>query len=715
MGFPDDKKVTFNTDQSSIAEELSTQGTTTATPGLPSTDSEISNIFEAGDCQLVIKHFELQSSHWQEEEYAHVVHYKDIYSTEHFSTRVREQLAYYPGMHSAGAGGTGPGPDKDPFKTNAQKMGDRNLNYWSESMTSPENFMEGLKNEDAGINYSEMFKGDSGDTAKNVASAVAKCVPCFDRIFDGAQLLPDGDLLEVHALNIKMRFDLLDKLKSLLKNPGFTVDICQLLKYFAGQCPEDLLTILALLTQYLAKLNLDFSVNSDLIIELIGPLLSPFLNAVTQWLDKWVQIILAPMICIIDNINMTIYTAQQLKLPLTEGQVNLGYDAGVAGPGLTNAASDGQFSVGLGQRYDAFDRSGYDEATGTPLRNKGKSYNPFLKAESNNSVFRTPSSQRYNPQSPVPPVEETELALAQAREGLFRRQEDNTEDSNGKKSYKDLSSQERQDLWSSIKTDYWVDENVDRPPPLTDTNPKDGTRWSKDNTPPSEKDLILNKNVSYETSAFPPEQQANPLNGTDYYIDAGDLVSPIIQMRNIVIGGVRYVQDWFKWATQLIYDLIGTDFGWMNKKMDNTILKSRIIQLIKMIKAILEAEAKNGLECGINTNFDSSHLRFILEDVMSKQGPYKFKARKDGDFDLILPTTASGSASGSQNASGINLPNDQPQGTIDNISSTSSTTDEQKTISSGIVVKDCLKQVKESEASKVREWIADFERRSNGR
>lgn len=704
MAFTDDNKATVNTTDDSLAEELSVKGQETSIP-----DSNIYSMFEPGDCQLVIHHFEINAANQEREDYAHVVHYRDVYSTENFSHRVREQIAYYPGMHSAGAGGTGPGPNEDPFKTNAQKLGDQKLNYWNEAMSTPEGFMKGLENSQADLDYQEMFKGDGKDVAKNIASAVTECIPCFDRILDGSQLLPDGDLLEIHALNLKMRTDLLDKLRSLFDNPGFNIDICELLNYFTKLCLSDILGIIATLTQYLAKLNLDFSFNLNLIIELIGPILSPFLNSLTQWLDKWVQLILGPMICVVDHINMTLYTAQKIKLPLSEGQINLGVNAGVAGPGNYNANTNESVSTGLGARYDAFDRSGYDEATGRPYINDGKSYNPFFEAQSKNEAFKTPDSQRYNPRTPEVPAEETELALAEARSAFDPDREwENTNP------YDQLSAEERQEMWNKIKTDYWVDENMNRPPSIRDTDPRDGTRWSKDNIPESEKaDSYRSVEKSYKASAYPPEKQARPKDGTEYYIDAGTIVDPIIQMRNILIGGIRYVQDWFTWATQLIYDLLGTDYGWMRKKMDNTILKSRIIQLLAILRAIVEAINKNGLECGDKTNFDYSQMRFILENAMSKKGPYRFKALPDGSFEMTLSTTGDGSVSGQENAAGIDQSNDAPQGAVGE-KDISTAGVEQKYVGSGIIIKDCLKKVKESEIPKVRKWIADFERRSNG-
>lgn len=688
MIFTGDEYIQVGSPDGDAADKISKPGNEASVEIYSIPEGSPSKQFEASDCQVVIKYFEVESSKWNREDYALVNHYRDVYSTSNFSQRVREQMSYYPGMHSAGPGGLY-NPTQDPFQKHAQQMGDETLNYWDNALSSPESFMAGLKGRQADIDYREMFKGDAGDVASNIASAVAECIPCFDRIFDGAQLLPDGNLLEVHLLNIKLRTDLLDQLRSLFSSPGFNIDICELLDHFAHLCPQDLLALLALFTQYLAKLNLDFQFNLDLIIELIGPLLSPFLDALTEWLDKWVQMILAPILCIIDNINMTIYIAQQFKLPLAEAQVNLDYHAGVSAPnilenlgGFSQAQSNSGIHLGMDDKSKA-------------------EYDPFIHGHTNNEAFNVPDSAKYNPQIPLPPEEEIELARAQIREDVGK-------DKDPTNYYDSLSVEERQAMWDRIKAEHWRRKNVDLSPPLRPADPRDGTKWSPNNIPLSEKaQWSKSFGGGYDTTAHPPENQPKPKAADEYYIDAGPLVDPIIQMRNIAVAGIRYVQDWFEWATQMIYDLIGTEFGWMMKKSGNTMLKSRLIQLILMIKAILEAVAKNGLQCGINTNFNSDHLKFILEDVISKVSPYKFKARSDGSFELITPGDQAKAAAGISEVSeaakkaalGETPPEDTP---------------EQKALKSGIIIKDCLKKVRASEVNKVREWIADFERRSDG-
>ena len=621
------------------------------------------NVFQAGDYQIIIRHFEIESSQWKEEDYVWASHYRDVYSTENFAVRVRQQMDYYPGMHNPNTAG---GPD--PFQTNAKQMGDATLNYWNQSMVSPDAFMAGLKGRQRDVDWGEIFTDPS---VKNIGAAITECIPCFDRIFDGAQLLPDADLLEIHLLNIRLRFDLLDKLMDLLKNPGYNIDICKLLEMFSHLCPADLLAILAVLSQYLAKLNLDFNFNLDLIIELLGPILSPFLDALSQWLDKWVQMIIAPIICVIDNINQTIYIAQQFKLPFSESKINLDYSIGSANSNIFK---------NIGAFSDAQSKGGFSAGTG----DGAGGYSPYAEGYGQAELFNQPDSQMYNPQPPEVPQEEWDFAWSQIQNDVGV-------------GTSDLTKEEQQKMWEEIKARKWAYENQIPPPLQTPRN--DGTRWSPDDIPLSEK---LNWSKGFTSKNNPPENQAVPKAADEYYIDAGALIDPIIQVRNIIQGAIQYVKDWFEWVTQLIYDLLGVDFGWMNKKMGQTMLKTNIIQLIYMIEALLSAIAKNGLKCGINSNFDESQLRYILEKQFTKQGAYTFKALPDGSFELVPPVSF---------GRDLQDVSDAAQGTVQT-EDTGAASTEQKTAGSGIIIKDCLKEVSSSDLKKVRDWIADFERRS---
>jgi hypothetical protein len=57
------------------------------------------NPFLEQDLTTIIYWFEKSCQNWSEEDYAKAYLYRDVYATYNFSTRVREQMDYYPGMH----------------------------------------------------------------------------------------------------------------------------------------------------------------------------------------------------------------------------------------------------------------------------------------------------------------------------------------------------------------------------------------------------------------------------------------------------------------------------------------------------------------------------------------------------------------------------------------------------------------------------------------
>jgi len=632
------------------------------------------NPFSQIDYGIVIKAFEAECSNYEREDYAKANHYRDVYSTRNFSERTQEQMNYYPGMHQT----TNSVPATDPFYTNAADMADDRLNYWDNAMDNPDAFMGGLRDSQQDFDYARIFGTDvsAENRAAEIGKMITECIPCFDRLLDGMQLLPDGDLLEIHGLNLKMRTDLLDKLRDLFRDPGAYINICDLLKMLSHLCPSDLLAIIALLTQYLAKLNLDFRFNLDFIIQLVGPILSPFLDALSAWLDKWIQLILAPIICVVDHINETILLAQSMKIPFSEVSGNVGMDIGIAAPGHSNAA--GSFGAGGITGFGDSNQNG----------NSGGGAQGWTGWQW--EEFNTPDSEKYNPTVPTPPSEETQMAreeIAEAWNPAFTESE----------------REERNARWQELRAR--EQEKRHFVPPPNKPYRSDGTRWSKDDIPNSEK---YKAGGGVDAGYYPPEDQIAPGAGTDYFVTT-PIVDSIVQMRNILQGGIQYIKDWFTYITQMIYDLLGVDFGWMTAKSDNTILKSKVIQLILMVKSIIEAIAKNGLECGTHSNFNQAQLKYILEEELNNRTKTKFEVREDGTIQ-VRPPGATGTSEPNPPVEGIGIPGTVPGETI---TEPSKPTDKQKFVESGIIIKDCFKSVSAEELTQARAWIADFEKRGN--
>lgn len=659
MGFIEDEYVPVNKEKDYFSDSLPNAEDSKVTINL-------NNFLLDQDLQTVIYTFEVEASNWSEDDYAVAYHYKDVYGLRNFSWRVVQQLNYYPGMHQ-----TETPPGEDPAKTQAKKMGDNRLEYWNRSLDNPDAFMSGLKSRQQDFDYKEIFGTDTGaeDRAKGLGEVLTKCVPCFDRIFDGADLLPDADLLELHLLNIKARTDVIDKLKSLLSDPGYYLDICELLNLFSSLCPQDLLALLALLTQYLARLNLDIKFNIDIIVSLVGPILSPFLDSISSWLDKWIQMILAPLICVMDHINEVIYLSQQAKIPFSEVSANIDTDIGVALPFHQNVSSEGQ--------------------TKTTVSPSGAWASGEL------SKFSTPNNEKYNPSVPEYPEEEIRLSSDEIGEEWGPSSTPAEREERDQK-FKELRKKERE-------------KRTAIPPPLRRENP-DGHRWYKENAD----DISV---LEFQTGMRPPEEQNHPKPVEQYYLDPSPIVNSVIQLRNMMQAGIAYVQDWFEYITQMIHDLIGTDFGWMSKKTDNSIIKSRLIQLIYVLKAVMQAISRNGLECGLESNFDTKQMKYILEVALNNiSNTYQFAVNPDGSVSVIPPDGPLNPEATDDIQAGVSptaySANKVPTVPTTGIPTTSETakTQEQESVSSGILVKNCLKKVSGDDIDRVRQWIADFER-----
>ena len=661
MGFTDDEKILQSDAKKVIASE---EGPTLSLSVNPN------NPLAQHDYALVIKTFEIEAANWAEEDYALAYHYKDVYSTRNFSERVREQMEFYPGMHQSSAV-----PKEDPAYTKASEMAENRSNYWNNAMDNPDAFMNGLRSRDQDFDYRAIFGSDTSAQTKGeqIGKMLTECIPCFDRLLGLDDLLPDGNLLEVHLLNIQLRTDLIDQIRNLFRNPGMYVDVCELLNLLARLCPQDLLAILALLTQYLAKLNLDVKFNIDFIINLVGTILSPFLDALAEWLDKLVQLLIAPSLCIVDHINETIMLAQSMKIPLGDASASIDTDIGAALPGHQDLAA----SLDAGTTADQL------------IAGEG------AWAEGEAERFGTPDAQKYNPSIPEWPSEETELASEEMKEAW-------------NPSLSEAEREERDKQWADLRKKD-AEKRGEVPPPLRTSNFRDGTRWSKDDVPLSEK---TSASFSVGNKNLPPEQQGVPKEARGY-LDPAPLVNSIVQMRNIMQGAIRYIQDWFDYAIQMIYDLLGTDAGWMIKKRDNTFIKSKIIQLIAMVKAIIEAVSKNGLKCGVNSNFDEGQLKFILEDGLNKFSDVNFKVLDDGSIQVKMPNTPD-LPTAEQSSDALESIQAEAQSPKNTESDVKTDQVKQKATESGIIIKNCLRDVSADELTRAREWIAEYERRTGG-
>jgi hypothetical protein len=625
-------------------------------------DVNKSNPFALQDYHSIVRGFEQESTNWIEDDYALATHYRDVYETRNFSERTRSQMDYYPGMHQSSSP-----PSTDPAYTNAKRMSDSRQEHWNNALSSPDAFMNGLRSRKNNFDYTKIFGSDvSAKTrAQNLGRVLTECVPCFNRITDKDSLLPDGDLLSIHALNIRLRTGFLKEIMALFGDSGAYIDICELIKLFASLCPQDLLSLISLLSQYLAKLNLDIKFNLDFIISLVGPLLSPFLDGLSQWLDKWMQMILEPVLCVVDHINEVIITAQTIKIPIKDTQIStniaLGTDSSIAGKNMSTGIGFGGFYDAESEEY----RRGYH----------GEAY-----------FDEIPSQEKYNPDLPDYPVEEAYLSGQETKESWKSVKYGKLEERDP------VARKELNERWAKAKKEYQERQrqNIEK-----EKRRRDPSRWDKDSYNPPEK-----------LSSKPVEAQK--------YFDPEPLVNSIVQLRNMVQGAVQYMKDWFTYVTQMIYDLLGVEIGWMSKKTGTSYLKTNLIQMIKLIQAIVSSIAKNGLECGTNTQLTPAQMKTILEDNLNEISSFKFNVDDDGTIKMLPPSgnliqVKNNSDEQSKKAETKTIPS--AVGPVTEPTTTEAKMKE-KIKESGIIIKSCLKDISSEELTKVRSWISEFERRA---
>lgn len=617
----------------------------------PGVSSEVNqgNPFAVKDYNTIIQSFEKQATHWEEEDYTLVSHYRDVYSTRSFSERVKRQLNQYPGVHQIQNS-----ESENPFLTEAQYKSEQRMNYWNSVMTNPSAF-KSVQSRQGDFDYTKIFgkEASAKERATNVGKMISECVPCFNRLLDGAQLLPDGDLLEVHALNTNVRVDLLKEIKSLFDSPGFYVDTCELLRLLSHMCPQDLLAISMILTQFLAKLNLDIEFNIDFIVSLVGSVLSPFLDEISSWLDKWIQLILEPGICVLDHINETILIAQDAQIPLSGTEVSVDFQVNSASSSHSNAVYSGEANL---EPFAVWGKGEVDR-------------------------FNTPDTEKYHPDRPSPPIEEWDYGIAEIKENISPSMSVAEKEQHQQK-LQQLKEEKEKKLKKSEKRN-----RLNR----------DGTRWSKDNVPNSE------KSGDFNAGYHPPEKQESPPKKPDEYFDPSPVVSSIVELRNIMQGAIQYIRDWFTYITQMVYDLLGTDIGWMSNKTSTTKIKGKVIQLIKMIKAIINAVDKNGLECGLDSNFGPSQLGFVVAQL-NDFTDFDFTMSPDGDIKLDSDTAEIKDYS--QDSETISKNNKADIGEEYNDIDVNPGTKITNTEKSGIIIKSCFNNVTEEELAEFRNWLS---------
>lgn len=142
-----------------------------------------------------------------------------------------------------------------------------------------------------------------GDAAKTL---VADCIPCKDRVLALFSVNPLDDLWEALEKMYDMSVSFLLELYDLLlgdKSVEFFADICSLFQFLNFMCIPDLYTMIIVLSQLISKYLIKLKDLKVTFNDILGKIMAPSLAPLFGLIDKYIQLIIAPIKCVIDALD----------------------------------------------------------------------------------------------------------------------------------------------------------------------------------------------------------------------------------------------------------------------------------------------------------------------------------------------------------------------------------------------------------------------------
>jgi len=170
----------------------------------------------------------------------------------------------------------------------------------------------------AGIEFQNTILtiANSGSIYEDGATILADCIPCKDRILALLSLNPLEDLWNaldnLYELQTRFLFDLWDFFLG-DKSIRFFSDLCSLLQFLNFHCVPDLINIVLVLSQLIAKYTLELKDIKVTLSDLLGKMFAPTLGPIMALFDKYTQLIIAPIKCIIDSLDANLQKLDVLE------------------------------------------------------------------------------------------------------------------------------------------------------------------------------------------------------------------------------------------------------------------------------------------------------------------------------------------------------------------------------------------------------------------
>lgn len=135
----------------------------------------------------------------------------------------------------------------------------------------------------------------------------SKCIPCGDRLNMSGELSFKAEVLSPYFKYwrawLQQHIQMLQDMLKMFNDTNGYVDLCALIKFLKEFiCVPDLARMLSALMALLSRVNFDISGVFDLILQIVAPLLQPFLSNFVDMLQRYILLIIKPIECIINAI-----------------------------------------------------------------------------------------------------------------------------------------------------------------------------------------------------------------------------------------------------------------------------------------------------------------------------------------------------------------------------------------------------------------------------
>jgi hypothetical protein len=182
-----------------------------------------------------------------------------------------------------------PKPDRpDTGPENVTEIGEDQVSNYSDPPQRPESV------------FSNSYKGKKKNWLQ-------ECVPCFPRP-DLGNIRPGEEIYGMLENSFANRYEaLIRRWKRLFSDPSVYDDLCSIGDFMNQQCVPDLQGLIALLSLYSAKVaDIKFISPQNMFMAMIGPIFAPIFQGLGDLLDQYVQMIVNPVLCVLNSLDKQI-------------------------------------------------------------------------------------------------------------------------------------------------------------------------------------------------------------------------------------------------------------------------------------------------------------------------------------------------------------------------------------------------------------------------